>query len=94
MHVCIVVNHCVLLHFDILLYVCVLMVVHVLRMFHWKEVQALLEEKENLMHEMQSQEKEFKLQNQTVMEELSLVCAIDCVAAMLQWHLLSRCVNW
>lgn len=36
------------------------------------------------MHEMQSQEKEFKLQNQTVMEELSLVCAIVCVAAMLQ----------
>ena len=41
----------------------------------------MLEEKESLLHEMQSQEKEFKLQNQTAMEELSLVCSTNCSCA-------------
>lgn len=44
----------------------------------------MLEEKESLLHEMQSQEKEFKLQNQTAMEELSLVCSTNCSRAIVQ----------
>ena len=40
----------------------------------------MLEEKESLLHEIQTQEEEFKLQNQTVMEELTLVGTVDCAA--------------
>lgn len=50
----------------------------------------MLEEKESLLHEMQSQEKEFKLQNQTAMEELSLVCSTNCSRAIVQGQLLTR----
>lgn len=54
----------------------------------------MLEEKENLRHEIQAQEQEFKLQNQTVMEELTLVRAIECAVvnsamAPSQWR-----VHW
>lgn len=38
----------------------------------------MLEEKESLLHEIQTQEREFKLQNQTAMEELALVGTVDC----------------